>query len=90
MVKGLVALLILCFYEFFSGKCDGPNDINNIVCKFRNHSSIMKIKESYSLTGNFSFNLVSTVEKKITSKDLSANKVARFEIPIKVLKKSAF
>ena len=50
----------------------------------------MKIKESYSLTGNFSFNLVSTVEKKITSKDLSANKVARFEIPIKILKKSAF
>lgn len=90
MIKGLVALLIPCLYEFISEKCDGPNDINNIVCKFRNHSSIMKIKESYSLTGNFSFNLVSTVEKKIISKDFSANKVARFEIPIKILKKSAF
>ena len=86
----MVVLLIPCLYEFISEKCDGPNDINNIVCKFRNHSSIMKIKESYSITGNFSFNLVSTVEKKIISKDFSANKVARFEIPIKILKKSAF
>ena len=43
--------------------CEGLDDIDNIVCKFRNHPSIVKIKEQCKVKGNFSFRLATTDEK---------------------------
>ena len=40
--------------------CEGLDDIDNIVCKFRNHLSIIKIKEQYKVRGSFSFRLATT------------------------------
>ena len=48
----------LDLYEFPDEKvCEGVDDIENIVYKFRNHPSIVKIKEQYKVKSNFSFRL---------------------------------
>ena len=70
--------------------CEGRDDIDNIVHKFRNHSSIIKIKERYKVKENFSFRLVTTEEIKAIIRDLPTNKAAGGEIPVNVLKKSNF
>ena len=44
--------------------CEGRDDIDNIVYKFRNHPSIIKIKERYKVKENFSFRLATTEEIK--------------------------
>ena len=42
--------------EFPDGKVwVGLDDIDNIVYKFKNHQSIVRIKERYKVKGNFSF-----------------------------------
>ena len=41
---------------------EGLDDIDNIVYKFRNHPSIVKIKERYRIKDNFSFRLATTEE----------------------------
>ena len=67
-------------YEFTYEKvCEGLDDIYNIVYKFRNHPSIVKIKERYKVKGNFSFRLVTTEEIN-----------AGGEIPVNILKKTNF
>ena len=60
--------------------CEGLGNIDNIVYKFRNHLSIVKIKEQYKVKSNFSFRLVTTEEIKAIIRDLSTN----------ILKKSNF
>ena len=70
--------------------CEGLDDIDNIVYKFRNHPSIVKIKERYKVKGNFSFRLATTEEIKAIIKDLPTNKAAGGEIPVNILKKSNF
>ena len=70
----------LDLYEFTDEKvCEGLDDIYNIVYKFRNHPSIVKIKERYKVKGNFSFRLVTTEEIN-----------AGGEIPVNILKKNKF
>ena len=70
----------LDLYEFTYEKvCEGLDDIYNIVYKFRNHPSIVKIKERYKVKGNFSFRLVTTEEIN-----------AGGEIPVNILKKNKF
>ena len=70
----------LDLYEFTDGKvCEGLDDIYNIVYKFRNHPSIVKIEERYKVKGNFSFRLVTTEEIN-----------AGGEIPVNTLKKPNF
>ena len=70
----------LDLYEFTDRKvCEGLDDIYNIVYKFRNHPSIVKIEERYKVKGNFSFRLVTTEEIN-----------AGGEIPVNTLKKPNF
>ena len=71
-------------------KRSAKDDIDNIVYKFRNHSSIVKIKEQYKVKSNFSFRLATTEEIKVIIRDLPTNKVAGGEIPVNILKKSIF
>ena len=70
--------------------CEGLDDIDNIVHKFRNHRSIKKIKERYKVKEHFSFRLATTEEIKAIIRDLPTNKAASGEIPVNVLKKSNF
>ena len=53
----------LNLYEFPDVRVsEGLDDIDNIVYKFRNHPSIVKIKERYRTKDNFSFRLATTEE----------------------------
>ena len=79
----------LDLYEFPDEKvCEELDDIDNIVYKFRNHPSIVKIKEQYKVKSNFSFRLATTEEIKAIIRDLPTNKAARGEIPVNMLGKS--
>ena len=81
----------LDLYEFPDVRvCEGRDDIDNIVYKFRNHPSIIKIKEQYKVKENFSFRLATTEEIKAIIRDLPTNKAAGSEIPVNILKKSIF
>ena len=81
----------LDLYEFPHEKvCEGLDDIDNVVYKFRNHPSIVKIKEQYKVKSNFSFRLATTEEIKAIIRDLPTNKVAGGEIQANMLKKSNF
>ena len=60
----------LDLYEFPDVRvCEGRDDIENIVYKFRNHPSIIKIKERYKVMENFSFRLATTEEIKAIIRD---------------------
>ena len=37
--------------------CQGLDDIDKIVCKFRNHSSVINIEDGFKVKGSFSFRL---------------------------------
>ena len=81
----------LNLYEFPDEKvCEGLDDIDNIFYKFKNHQSIVKIKEQYKVKSNFSFRLATTEEIKVIIRDLPTNKAAGREIPVNILKKSNF
>ena len=81
----------LNLYEFPDVRVsEGLDDIDNIVYKFRNHPSIVKIEERCKVKGDFSFRLATTEEIKTIIRDLPTNKAARGEIPLNILKKSNF
>ena len=81
----------LNLYEFPDVRvCEGLDDVDNIVYKFRNHPSIVKIKELYKIKGNFSFRLATTEKIKAIIRDFPTNKAASAEIPVNILKKSDF
>ena len=81
----------LDLYEFPDVRdCEGRDNIDNIVYKFRNRPSITKIKEQYKVKENFSFRRDTTEEIKEIIKDLPTNKAAGCEIPVNALKKSNF
>ena len=81
----------LDLYEFPDEKVwEGLDDIDNIVYKFRNHPSIVKIKEQYKFKSNFLFRLATTEEIKVIIRDIPTNKAAGGEIPVNTLKKSNF
>ena len=78
-------------YEFSDVKFyEGLDDIDNIVYKFKNHPSIVKLKERYKVKGNVSFRLAMTKEIKTIIRDLPTNKAAGGEIAVNILKKSNF
>ena len=58
-----------------------------MVYKFRNHPSIIKIKERYKVKKNLSFRLATTEEIKAIIRNLLTNKAAGSETPVNVLKK---
>ena len=81
----------LDLYEFpYEKVCKGLDNIDNIVDEFRNHQSILKIKERYKVKGNFSFRLPTTEEIKAIIRDFPTNKAAGGEILVNILKKSNF
>ena len=60
-------------YEFPDVRvCEGRDDVDNIVYKFRNHPSIIKIKKRYKVKENFSFRLATTEEIKPIIRDHAA------------------
>ena len=72
------------FHQYF-GYITDSNDLYEFpdeksakvwICKFRNHPSIVKIKERYKVKGNFSFRLATTEEIKTIIRDLPTNKAA--------------
>ena len=65
--------------------CKGLDDNDNIVSKFRNHPSIVKIKEQYKVKRNFSFKLATTEDIKTMIWDLPTDKAAGVEIPVTFL-----
>ena len=70
----------LGLYEYpYEKVCEGLDDNDNIVCKFRNHSSIIKIKERYKVRGSFSFRLATKEQIKAIVRDLPTNKAAAAE-----------
>ena len=76
--------------DLYEWVCEGQDDVDNIVYKFRNHPSIIKIKERYKVKEKFSFILATTEEIKAIIRDLPTYKAAGGEIPVNVLKKSNF
>ena len=61
-IFGLITDL-LNLYELSDVRvCEELEDIDNIVYKFRNHSSIVKIKERYKVKGNVSVRPTTTEE----------------------------
>ena len=81
----------LDLYEFPDVRvCEGLDEIDSIVYKFRNHPSIIKVKQRYKVKENVSFRLATTEEIKAIIRDLPTNKAAGGEIPVNVLKKSNF
>ena len=58
---------------------EGVDDIGNLVCKVRNHLSIVKIKERYKVMDNFSFRLATTEGIKAIIGDIPTNEAAYFD-----------
>ena len=78
----------LILYEFPDVRgCERLDDIDNIVYKFRNHPSVVKIKEQYKAKG---FRLATTEEIKAIIRNLPTNKAAGSEIPVKMLRNQFF
>ena len=63
------------------------DEIDNIICMFRNHPSILQIKKAHPLTGEMTFKMVETDEMKKYIRDLKENKSStEFDVPVKILK----
>ena len=61
----------LDLYEFPDEKvCERLDETDNLIYKFRNYPSIVKLKERYKVRGNLSFKLATTEEMKTSIKDL--------------------
>ena len=89
----IVRVIVPCLnlYDFpYENVCKGLDDIDNIVCKFKNHQSIIKLKERYKVKGNFSFRLAVKEETKAIIKYLPTYKAAGDEISVNIFKKSTF
>ena len=64
--------------------------VDRIIDSFRFHSSIKNIKRSYKITSKFSFKTVSEKFVKDIANDLSSNKAAGGEMPLKILNECDF
>ena len=58
---------------------EGVDDIGNLVCKVRNHLSIVKIKERYKVMDSFSFRLATTEVIEAIIRDIPTNEAAYFD-----------
>ena len=66
------------------------DNIENIVLKYRNHPSIIKIKHNHKINHRFSLQPVSLREVKNVKSNISSNKATAGEIPVNILKQSEF
>ena len=71
--------------KFMSEEPVSNESVNDIIRKFQNHPSIIKIKENYQ--GHFSFSAVEVedVDREIDSLDAS-KAIQQNDIPVKIIK----
>ena len=69
---------------------DAKDQLANIINKYKNHPSIKKIKSNYTIKQKFSFKPVTVKNIENVIKNIPTNKVTGGEIPLNVLKQSAF
>ena len=76
----------------WSTQTDNENTgaLQNILKRFHNHPSLIKIKQLVNNHAKFSFQPVSVHTVKEVIKGLPSNKATAGEIPIKILKESGF
>ena len=64
-------------------------DIENVIGKFKNHPSILKIREHYNSSNSFSFTQVNVNDVKKEIDALDASKAHQEnDIPVKILKEN--
>ena len=81
----------LDLFEWPLGQTDHIYDsVDRIIDSFRFHPSIKSIKRNYKITSKFSFKSVSEEFVRDIVNDLSSNKVAGGECPLKTLKECDF
>ena len=61
-------------YKIDDVASENMDDINNIVCKFRNHPSIIKIKKKVQTNVKFSFTVKTPKNIEEEIKELNASK----------------
>ena len=64
--------------------------LTKIIKKFRNHPSIVKIKNKYLIKETFYFQPVSVKDVENVIKNIPSNKASGGDIPIQILKQSGF
>ena len=76
----------------WSTQTDNENTdaLQNILKRFHNHPSLIKIKQLVNNQAKFSFQPVIVYTVKEIIEGLPSNKVTAGEIPIKILKESGF
>ena len=78
----------LDLFEWLLGSTDQIYDsVDRIIDSFRFHSSIKNIKRNYKISNKFSFKPFTEEFVKDIVNDLSLNKAAGGEMPLKILKK---
>ena len=95
----------ICLHtEQFAGRCRKLNTLlkdhfkyevsieklTNIIKKFENHPSIMKIKSKYAIQEKFSVKPVTVKDVENIIKNIPNNKASGGEIPLNILKQSRF
>ena len=68
----------------------GSDRIDNIIKRYKNHTSMKHIKAKFNSFRSFSFQPVFMEEVKTAIRDMKNNKSVGGEIPTKILKKSEF
>ena len=64
--------------------------LTKIIKKFKNHPSIVKIKNKYLIEEKFSFQPVSVKGAENVIKNIPSNKASGVDIPIQILKQFGF
>ena len=66
------------------------NRLERIIEKYKNHPSIIKIKQNYSHQEKFVFQTISAEKVSKIIKELPTDKISSGEIPLKILKNADF
>ena len=76
----------------WSTQTDNKNTdaLQNVLERFHNHPSLIKIRQLVNNQAKFSFQPVSVLTVKVVIEGLPSNKTTAGEIPIKILKESGF
>ena len=78
-------------FQWPSNNTDVLNDqLTAIIKKFRNHTSIIKLKSKYNFQEKFSFKPVPVKYAESIIKNIPNNRAAGGEIPLHILKQSGF
>ena len=81
----------LNIFELSSCESEYTEDqLTNIICKYKSHPSIKKIKSNYTIKRKFSFKPVTVKDIENVIKNIPTNKFTGGEIHVNVLKESSF